>query len=59
MKKPSRKLTLRREILRSLTNLELVPVAGGVIDTGDKACGSNPCVVPDAAVATAATAICR
>jgi hypothetical protein len=59
MRKSPHKLALRRETLRSLINLDLVPVVGGFIDTGAKACGSNTCIVPDAIIAAAATATCR
>ena len=41
MRKPTRKLAVRRETLRALENTELVAVAGGAVvagDTGGKGC---------------------
>jgi len=55
MKKPSRKLVLRRETLRTLANMDLTRAVGGIgsgaepcpalIDTGDKACPTGVAVV--------------
>jgi hypothetical protein len=54
MKKTPRKLVLRSETLRALTNMDLARAAGGfdtnaVFDTGLKACSTTAPVVDSAA----------
>ena len=54
MKKTPRTLVLRRETLRTLTNMDLMRAAGGIdsgvqqclalLDTGDKACTSTAAI---------------
>ena len=53
MKKTPRKLVLRSETLRALTNMDLARVAGGfetdaVFDTGLKACSTTTPIVAGA-----------
>jgi len=51
MKKPTRKLVLRRETIRTLTNVNLLRAVGGILSTSDDKSG---CVVLAAVAATAA-----
>jgi len=58
MKKPTRKLVLRSETLRTLTNVDLLRAVGGLLSTTDDRSGCVDLAAAPAVPAVVVTAAC-